>query len=121
MKRRSILGSIGLLLGGFALIVAVVSHFAGPFAPEPTLAESFRQTAAELRAAMEGEEPDSAQPFYADWDIDRRLAVGSGITGGLAVVLGFLALARREDLFVAGSAIALGALTVVFQLVTAGG
>ena len=121
MKRRSILGSLGLLLGGFALIVAVVGHFAGPFAPEPTLADSFRETAAELRAAMEGQAAERDQPFYADWDVDRRLAVGSGIAGGLAVVLGFLGLARREDLFVAASAIALGAITVIFQLVTGGG
>ena len=73
------LGFIGIFAGAIALMLALVSFWAGPFSEQPTLEESVAETALSIRdatvAALRGEEyepPTAAEPQF---DIDEAIAL----------------------------------------------
>ena len=104
--RRSLIASLGLLLGAVALVIAAVQHVAGPFDREPpiqevvadkakSLYETLREQFAdeETRAAVEPPAPAAVERR----GIDRKLKVVTAVCGAIAVALAFAGFARRED------------------------
>ena len=118
---RSTLGWLGMVLGGAALLLALVHFYAGPFSPQPSLEEVVAEKAVAIKratmAALKGETVTAAVKSRR-FDADRGAHLAVAVLGGLATVLGFAGFARRESLRVAAGALCLGAGAVAFQFLT---
>lgn len=111
-------GNIGILLGGIALLLALVHFWAGPFSPQPSLETLVSERAASLRqAALNGlkgqisEAPAAAR----SWDADRITQVVVAVLGGVAFIFAVLSFTSHESKRVAGGAAILGISAIAFQ------
>ena len=123
MSRPSFVAAIpfgwsGFAAGAAALLLAIVVIWAGPFAPQQATGVSLGELAAEIaRSAARsaaGLPPPAPEPVARDIDDLLRLLVG--LLAALSVILGAVALIRREPREVASSGIALGLLALGIQL-----
>jgi hypothetical protein len=106
---------LGLLLGGMALVLALVHEYAGPFA-EPTLQSTISEAASELKQTAENViEGKEAGPFSGNWDIDRFIRLAIALGGGLAIVLGVMGFTKKESGRAAIGSLALGIAAIAFQ------
>ncbi|MGG7567093.1 hypothetical protein ACQ5SO_13140 [Rhodovulum sp. DZ06] len=115
-----VLGWIGFFAGAGALVLAIVTLAAGPFAPQQPAGVGLGELAADIaksaaRAVAGRPQPEPVAPVR---DIDDWLRVAVGALSGLAVILGAAALLRGEAMRAAAPAIALGLLAAGFQLFT---
>jgi len=118
--KRSPFGWIGLALGGVALLIVMVHFWGGPFEAQPNIGQRIGETAADIRQsaarALRGE-PQPA-PETQIWGIDRILQLSGPVLGAIAIFLGVVSLARREDRRVIAGSIGLGATAIGFQVFT---
>lgn len=119
-RSQPISGLLGFGAGAIALIIVLVQFSAGPFAPQPDIATSVGEIAAEIRQsatrALSGEA--APPPAAAPWDIDRALSLTAAVLAGVAIILGLGALVRQETRAPAAGAIALGVGAAASQFVT---
>ena len=118
--RSKLLGGIGMLVGLFALSVAVASPYLVEYLDPPKATED---TVAELAVKIREKVKDAIikgkvektevkrEPMTASIYIP-IIALGLGIAG---ISLGAIGLLRNEDRFVAGTSIALGGSAIVAQ------
>ncbi len=118
--QKSPLGLFAVLCGGLALAAAVLHFFVGPIAPRQPVEESLAELAVDIRnavvAELAGEEYEGA-PNSRRWDADRVVDIGTIVVGLAAILLAVASFIRREDLRMAGSAVALGGGAIAFQFV----
>jgi len=119
-KPKTTFSYIGIALGAFALMLALVHFYAGPFSPQPALEVSIAERAVAIRdatmAALRGEEPEQAKSV-SDLDLDRIAHIVVAALGGLAVILGVVGYATKEPLRAGLGAVFLGGFAIAFQFV----
>ena len=117
--RGKAIGTIGFLFGAAAMIMVLVTVTAGPFAPQQSAGVAVGDTAAEIGKAMlrNWVGMDQPAPEARDWDVDRTLWVVTIVAGGLALILGLLALLSGERRMLANFAIGLGVGSLGLQLI----
>ncbi|MBT8052831.1 MAG: hypothetical protein HKN57_12995 [Xanthomonadales bacterium] len=117
---NSKLGNIGLLVGALALLLALVHFYAGPFSPQPTIETSVAEKAVAIRdatvAALKGEVIEK-KTYVSKMNLDKATYITTAVLGGLAVILGVVAFARKESTRVAVGAGLLGGLAIAFQFI----
>lgn len=113
-------GNAGILLGGIALLLALVHFWAGPFSPQPSLETFVGEKAASIRQAtidaLQGKEVAEVKPARK-WDSDRLTQLAVAVLGGLAFILAILSFISHESRRVAGGAAILGVSAITFQFV----
>lgn len=118
MFKKDICGWFGILVGGIALLLVTTHFMAGPFAPRPSLENRLvTKTLAVKHAALDalqGKPPVEAVKHVV-WDIDRILSAVTGIMAAVAVMLGLIGWARKEERRIAAVAAILGLATIAFQ------
>ena len=119
MKVSSVkFGFCGIALGAVSLMLALVSFWAGPFSPQPSLEETVAETAVSIRdatvAALRGEEYESS-PNEPQFSVDDSISIAIPVLGGLAVILGVVGFALKEPFRVSGGAAFLGISAITFQ------
>ena len=118
--KKSPLGLVAVLCGGLSLVVAVLHFFVGPIAPRQPVEESIAELAVDVRnavvAELAGEDYEGASDGQR-WDADRIVDLGTVVVGLVAILLAVASFIRREDLRMAGSAVALGGGAIAFQFV----
>ncbi|WP_428242721.1 hypothetical protein [Gynuella sp.] len=114
------LGYIGIALGSIALLLALVSFWAGPFSPQPTLESLVAEKAASIRSAaldaLAGKE-DVSKTYTTQWTVDKVINVIIPLLGGLAVILAVVSYVKKEPTRVVGGAVALGISAIAFQFI----
>ncbi|WP_127559275.1 hypothetical protein [Saccharospirillum alexandrii] len=114
------LGYVGIALGSFALLLALVNFWAGPFSPQPTLETLVAEKAASIRTAaldaLAGKEVIS-ETYTTQWTVDKVIDVIIPLLGGLAVILAVISYIKKEPTRVAGGAVALGVSAIAFQFI----
>lgn len=113
-------GWLGFALGAAALVMTMVTFWAGPFAAQQSAGVSLGELAAEIAksAARSVAGQDQPAPMVAARNIDDYLRIGVSLLAGLAIVAGVASFARHEGKRAAFSGITLGGLAVGFQLFT---
>ncbi len=110
---------LGQLLGGFALLLALVHFWAGPITPTPSLEQTVAEKVSSVReaalGALKGErfqEVDQTPRF----DADRIAHILVAVCGGLALIFASIAFSRREPSRLVIVATVLGVAAITFQL-----
>lgn len=117
---RQTFGTIGIVIGGIALMLALFHFWAGPFAPQPTIDSYVAEKAASIRQktidALSGKDvkPES---FSTKYDADKIAGVLTALLGGIACILGIISFAKKESIRLSGSAAALGVSAIAFQFI----
>ncbi|QEW06628.1 hypothetical protein F5I99_09000 [Nitrincola iocasae] len=113
-------GYIGIALGSIALLLALVSFWAGPISPQPTLETLVAEKAASIRSAaldaLSGKEVVS-ETYKTQWTIDKVIDVIIPLLGGLAVILAVVSFTQKEPSRITGGAAALGLSAIAFQFI----
>ncbi|WP_415888176.1 hypothetical protein ACMXYV_09085 [Neptuniibacter sp. SY11_33] len=113
-------GYFGIALGSIALLLALVSFWAGPFSPQPSIETLVAEKAASIRTAaldaLSGKEVVS-ETYTTLWNADKVIDVIIPLLGGLAAILAVISFAQKEPSRVAGGAAALGVGAIAFQFV----
>lgn len=114
------LGWTGFAIGAAALILAFVTFWAGPFAPQQSTGVSVGELAAEIAksAARSVAGQPQPEPAVPPRTLDDYIEIAVGALAAVAIVLGTAALVRHEQKRAAISGIALGGLAIGFQLFT---
>ena len=107
-------GFSAMVLSAIALIAVVAQLAAGPFAPQPTVEDSVADLIVGVKDAVErrarGEAAPPPEP--GAWDVDRVLIAAAIGMAGIAMLLGVVALARKEPRLPALLGFSLGAGTL---------
>lgn len=112
------LGTWGILIGGLALVLAVVHFWAGPFSSQPTLESVVAEKAASMRKttidALKGNsvQVKSTSPTF---NADKITQILTTALGCLALIFAALSFSSREPIRVVGSAAVLGVSAISFQ------
>ena len=118
MKKISF-GTWGVVVGGLALMLALVHFWAGPFSPQPSLETLVSEKAASIRQAtldaLKGEPKRSS--VTVRYDADKITQIVTAVLGGLALILAALSFSKHESRRAAGSAAALGLGAITFQFI----
>ncbi len=119
MKKEGVTGFWGIGIGAIALLIAVFSFWAGPFAVQPTVETSL---AAKLKEkaihAITGKEAEAEkQSIMKRYDIDDFIDVGTAILSAIAIIFAVISFARHEPVRVAGGAALMGATAILFKFV----
>ena len=118
--KKSPVGLVAVLCGGLSLVAAVLHFFVGSIAPSEPVEESLAEFAVDVRnaviAELAGEEYEGASNGQR-WDADRIVDLGTVVVGLAAILLAVASFIRREDLRMAGSAVALGGGAIAFQFI----
>ena len=119
-QTQSKFGAIGIVLGGIALLLALLHFWAGPFSPQPTIETVVAEKVASIRSAaldaLKGKEPVK-ETFIAKWSADKITEVVTACLGGLALILAAVSFANKEPGRIAGGAAALGVSAIAFQFI----
>lgn len=113
-------GTLGILVGGLALMLALVHFLAGPFATQPSLEMTVSEKAASIRqAAIDALKGKAVEPKAekSKFNADKVADVITAILGGLAFILAMLSFSKHESIRAAGGAAALGAAAIAFQFI----
>ena len=113
-------GTYGIIVGGLALMLALVHFWAGPFSPQPSLETVVAEKAASIRQAtidaLKGKEVKPA-PVKNNFNADKITNIVTAILGGLAFILAAISFSNHESKRAAGSAAALGVSAIAFQFI----
>jgi hypothetical protein len=120
MMQKSKYGTLGIIFGSVALLLALVHFWAGPFSPQPTIETVVANKAASVRAAaldaLKGKEPIQ-ETYISKWDADKVANVATAVLGGIALILAVISLVNKEQIRVSGGAAALGISAIAFQFI----
>ncbi len=120
MNKENYLSLWGIGIGGLALLLALISFWAGPFAPQPSMETSIGEAAAKIRQsaldALAGREVKKSYTVKK-YDIDDFINIATAVLGGLAILLAAISFAKNESKRAAGSAAALGVGAIAFQFI----
>jgi len=114
------LGLIGILFGSIALMIALVSFWAGPFAPKPSLETMVVEKAVSIKQkAIEAFKGKKVEQDLVErtWDIDRIIDVVIPVIAVIAILFALFSFIKKEPIRVAGGAAALGISAIAFQFV----
>jgi hypothetical protein len=119
-EKKPKVGTIGIVIGSVALLLALFHFYAGPLSPQPKLEHTIAAKAVALRdatiAALKGNE--IKKKFWpSKWDVDKLIDVITALFGGLAIISGIFAFIRKEPLRVTIGATVLGGGAIAFQFV----
>lgn len=110
-------GWIGFAVGAVALVLTLVTFWAGPFAPQHSAGVTLGELAADIAKAaarsVAGQEQPA--PVVAPRTIDDYLEIAVSVLSGLAILIGVAAFVRHEQKRAAMSGIALGGLAMAVQ------
>jgi hypothetical protein len=113
-------GMFGIVVGAFALVLALVHFWAGPFSPQPTLDTYVSEKAASIRKktidALKGK-PVEKEYVKSNFDADKVTRIITAVLGALALILAALSFSNHESARTAGSAAALGVSAIAFQFI----
>ena len=113
-------GTYGIIVGGLALMLALVHFWAGPFSPQPSLETVVAEKAASIRQAtidaLKGKEVKPVS-VKSDLNADKIANIVTAILGGLAFILAAISFSNHESKRAAGSAAALGVSAIAFQFI----
>lgn len=117
---KNIFAMLGIVVGGIALILALVHFWAGSFVPQPSLQSVVAETAISIRQAaidaLRGK--PVAQPVYSpQYDADKITHITTAVLGGIAFILAALSFSSHESKDAALSAAVLGISAIVFQFI----
>jgi hypothetical protein len=120
MKNLNInLAYTGMALGAFALLLALVHFWAGPFTPQPTLEEIVAEKAVAIRdatvAALKGEQASKVVKAAPRYDLDELLMLATAVMGGMAIIFGVFSFAMKASGRAAGGAVVLGTAALAYQ------
>jgi hypothetical protein len=77
-EKKPKVGTIGIVIGSVALLLALFHFYAGPFSPQPKLEQTIAEKAVAIRdatvAALRGEEIQK-EPWTSKWDKDKLLVL----------------------------------------------
>jgi hypothetical protein len=112
------IGYIGIMIGSISLLLALAHFWAGPFSPQQPLEVSIAQKAAAIRnntiAALKGEKIEK-ESMFREYDADDVVNIITVLLGGLAIIIGVIAFAKKESYRVAGGAAMLGSIGIALQ------
>ncbi len=116
------IGLSGIALGTIALLIAVVSFWAGPFAPKPTVETEVAGKVFSLKkAVLKGLlSESSAKPTYQPepkWNIDKTITVLIPVIAVFAMLLGLFSFINKEPIRVATGAAMTGLSAIAFQFI----
>lgn len=119
MAMKNIYSTIGIMIGGLALMLSLVQFFVGPFTPKQSLKPSISEEAAFFRDAamslLKGKKVE--EPPKSRFDIDKAILIVTAVLGGIAFIFAALSFANHEPKRAAGAAAAMGASAVAFQFI----
>lgn len=118
--KKNTYAALGVIVGGLALILALVHFWAGPFTPQPSLESFVSETALSIRQAAIGawQGKSVAQvTSSAAYNADKITQIIIAVLGGIAFILAALSLANHETKRAAASAAVLGAAAIAFQFI----
>lgn len=108
---KQLFGTMGIVVGGIALILAQFHFWAGPLAPQPTMDSYVAEKAAALRqktlAALSGKDLET-DFISTSYNADQIANILTALFGGIACILGVFSFARKESIRFSGGAVALG-------------
>ncbi len=110
-------GWIGFAVGAAALVLTLVTFWAGPFAPQQAAGVTLGELAADIAkaAARSVAGQEQPPPVAVPWTIDKYLEIAVGVLSGFAILIGVAAFVRHEQKRAAMSGIALGGLAMAVQ------
>ena len=112
------IGLIGSIVGAAALLMVLVQTFAGPFAPQQKIGVTIGEIVVDIHQTIKKKlrhEP-LPKPTAKSWNIDNWLVLVSSALAVIAILVGCVALARREQIHLSSAAIALGASAILAKL-----
>jgi len=112
-------GFAGLFFAAIGLVIAMVTIYAGPFAPQPELGVAIGEVAgdaikATLREVFNRPQPENVT-VQQSWTIDKTLQIIVVVTAVFAILLAIFAAFRREPRTIVFGALSLGIAALVFQ------
>ncbi|SMF48908.1 hypothetical protein SAMN02745866_03205 [Alteromonadaceae bacterium Bs31] len=113
-------GTFGIMVGGLALMLALIHFWAGPFSAQPSLETTVAEKAASIRqATIDALKGKAVEPKLekSKFSADKITHIVTAILGGLAFILAALSFSKHESIRAAGSAAALGAGAIAFQFI----
>jgi hypothetical protein len=117
---KNVASLTAVVLGSVALLAAIVTFWAGPFAPQPAFEDVLIETATNIRDAavrsMRGEE--APQPQRPARDIDDILQIVISALGGIAIILAVVGFVREESKRPIAAGFVLGAGAIAFQFLS---
>lgn len=118
--KSSKFGMCGVMLGGIALILALVHFWAGSFSPQPTLETFVSEKAASIRQktfdALKGTQVEK-EYVKPEFNADKITDVTTAVLGALALILSALSFINHESGRASVSAAALGGSAIAFQFI----
>ena len=116
---KPVFGFIGIAVGALALMLAMVSFWAGPFSQQPDLEQTIAEKVVAIRdatvAALKREDTVVPEPTAKRYDLDKIASVSTAVLGGLAIILAVIGIALKEPFRVTGGAAFLGMAAIAFQ------
>ena len=120
---RNRIGLIGTILGAMALLTVLVQAFAGPFAPQQRIGVTIGEIVVDIhqtvKRKLKGEPQPQPQLQSKAWDIDDWLIALASALGVVAILIGCVSLAMREQVQWGGASVGLGATFSVLPLALA--
>ena len=125
MVMQNKFGSLGLLLGGIALLMGLIHYSMGPFsAPAPTMekviAEKIIAVKKGIIAGLKGEEPQAAVVASRSVDIDNVIDNSGIALAVVALLCAFIAGMRKENRWGVCGALCFGGGTLAFPALLVG-
>jgi hypothetical protein len=117
-SRRIGFGSIGLMLGALALLLAIAQVWVAAAAPAPRMEDRIADKVVAIRdAAIDRWTERAPKSRPRGWDRERLVIAATSVLGGVAVVCAAFGFVRREPLRTCATAAVLGIAAIAFPLV----
>lgn len=110
-------GYIGILLGAAALLLVLVSFWAGPFSAQPVLEVALLEQVDAVREASAAAWAGQASSAMAGGNIDAAISIIIPTLGSLALILAVVACVKKEPYVFPSGAAALGGSAIAFQFI----
>lgn len=120
-NRQKKFGTIGIMIGGLGLLLAIFHLWAGPFGDS---SQTFDKVVSEKTLSLKqktlevlfNKEPQSASPV-SNIGTDKIITIIAGLLGGIAIILSVLSFANHESPRFASGAAVIGISAILFQFI----